>query len=435
MWRRKESLSLGSFIFLLAFSCSAVAEQSLQEYQFTAADIQFLSQFQLDQLAPPPKAIGNRVADDIAAARLGKALFFDAELSGNGSVACSSCHQPQRYFTDGLARSVALGVTQRNAPSIATSQYGPWQFWDGRADSLWAQALAPLEDVKEHGIARSDIARYIARAYAREYQQVFGELPVEVINSVPAAAASPRQGATALQHWQQLTQQQQHVINQVFANVGKALMAYQRRIDLQPAPFDRFVQALQQQQSPQQLQRIMTADEVKGLRVFMGKGNCASCHNGPLFTNFEFHNVGAPEPNTANVDMGRYEGVVALQNSEFTCLSQFSDADKKDCEEMLFLKKQGPELVGAFKTPSLRNVGKTAPYMQSGQMADLMSVIAHYNKPLPPFYDRAQHPSRPHFDIVPLNLTEDEQRQLVLFLHTLTSPIDITDPWWLADSP
>ena len=94
-----------------------------------------------------------------------------------------------------------------------------------------------------------------------------------------------------------------------------------------------------------------------------------------------------------------------------------------------FLKREGRELVGAFKTPSLRNVAMTAPYMQAGQLQTLEQVVAHYNRPFPPFYDRAQHPSRPHFDILPLNLDQTQQAQLVAFLKTLTSPIP-NSPWW-----
>lgn len=406
--------------------------QAESVYDFTEADIRFLSQFHLNQLPPPPSALGNRLADDAAAAELGRQLFFDPGLSRNSQVSCSSCHQPEQYFTDGMQRSVGLGQVRRNAPSIATSQYGPWQFWDGRADSLWAQALSPLEDINEHGIARSQAVQYVASHYRQAYDELFAPLNIALIQTLPEQPASPRQDSEAQQRWNQLSPQQQQMVNQAFANIGKALMAYQRQIQLQPAPFDRFVTALQQGQDRQQLARLMTADEVSGMRLFMGKGNCASCHNGPLFTNFEFHNIGAPEPNQKQVDMGRFEGVTSLQQNEFTCLSPYSDANPSQCEEMQFLKRQGPELVGAFKTPSLRNVAKTAPYMQSGQLASLIEVIAHYNKPTPPFYDREQHPSRPHFDIVPLNLTEEEQQQLLRFLDTLTSPIDASDRWWLA---
>lgn len=219
-------------------------------------------------------------------------------------------------------------------------------------------------------------------------------------------------------------------MNRVFAQLGKVIMAYERRLSLPPARFDRFVNAAENGVEKGRLRNLLTEDEVRGMRLFMGKANCASCHNGPLFTNFEFHNIGAPEADRKDVDLGRYEGVAKLQDNNFTCLSPFSDADPEECEEMRFLKKQGPELVGAFKTPSLRNVAETAPYMQAGQLATLDDVIDHYNTPTPPFYDREQHPNRPHFDILPLKLTEEEQAQLAAFLETLTSPIPDNDQWW-----
>jgi cytochrome c peroxidase len=178
----------------------------------------------------------------------------------------------------------------------------------------------------------------------------------------------------------------------------------------------------------------MSADEVAGLRLFMGPARCASCHNGPLFSNHEFHNIGAPEADTRRVDLGRHAGVRQLQASGFSCLSRWSDARPSQCEEMRFLKTQGPELVGAFKTPSLRNVAATAPYMQAGQFTTLEAVLAHYNAPKPPYFDPAQHPNRPHFDILPLQLGEAQIHQLIAFLGTLSSPVPADDRWWAPPS-
>jgi len=406
------------------------AEENL--YTFTQADIQFLSMFSLEQLPALPDAPDNRLADNEQAARLGRNLFFDTGLSANGEVACSTCHQPERYFTDGLPQSQALGTTRRNAPSIPTSLHGPWQFWDGRADSLWAQALSPLEDLNEHGIDRTSAARYFVIEYREAYEGLFGDnADAERVRAL-TVSASPEQPGEPQQAWSDLSDADREAVNRVFAQLGKVIMAYERRLELEPARFDRFVAALQNDADDDQLKALMNENEVNGMRLFMGKANCASCHNGPLFTNFEFHNIGAPEPDQKNVDMGRFEGVARLQDNAFTCLSDYSDASTEQCEEMRFLKKQGPELVGAFKTPSLRNVNETAPYMQAGQLATLADVITHYNAPTPPFYDREQHPSRPHFDILPLKLTVEEQEQLAAYLETLTSPIPEDDHWWQA---
>ncbi len=407
-----------------------ITQTKANPYSFTEADVRFLTGFSLSNLPELPPAPGNRFADNENVARLGQQLFFDPGLSGNGEVACSTCHQPDRYFTDGLPRSQALGTTRRNAPSIPGALHGPWQFWDGRADSLWAQALSPLEDLNEHGIDRTRAAHYLVTQYGDAYRTLFGNTAEAERVAQLGVIASPVQPGEPSDNWQALSEADQHAVNQIFADMGKALMAYERRLTLEPARFDRFVNALREGASQTELQELMTAEEVQGMRLFMGRANCASCHNGPLFTNFEFHNIGAPEPNEKQVDMGRYEGVAALQQNAFTCLSDYSDAEPEQCQEMQFLKKQGPELVGAFKTPSLRNVAETAPYMQAGQLATLTEVIAHYNTPKPPFYDREQHPSRPHFDILPLKLTVEEQEQLAAFLETLTSPIPEGDPWW-----
>ena len=405
-------------VLSLATCCSLSFAAADTNYGFTRADIQFLSRFSLDALPPPPAAPDNAVADDPRAAALGHRLFFDTRLSANGRVSCANCHQPQKYFTDGLSRSRALGETRRNAPTILGASYSPWLFWDGRKDSLWSQALGPLLDPAEHGLDPLGVAQVVRRHYGREYRQLFGDR-----GDLDLLAKAGKK----------LTAAQQVARDRVLSRVGKAIMAYQRRLRLRPARFDRFVAQLRRGgDNRAALAELMSEDEVAGMRLFMGRANCASCHNGPLFTNYEFHNIGAPEPDLQRVDLGRYAGVAALVRDDFTCLSRWSDAGEGGCAEMRFLKRQGPELVGAFKTPTLRNVVHTAPYMQAGQLATLEQVLAHYNKPTPPYYDREQHPSRPHFDILPLGLSDEQLRQVIAFLHTLSSPLPQGDPLWRA---
>jgi len=413
---------------LLSLSWPVLADT----YDFTDADIAFLAGFSLEALSPLPEAKSNRLADETEAAELGQALFFDPRLSGNGQVSCATCHQPAQYFTDGLPQSQALGTTRRNAPSIPNSLHGPWQFWDGRADSLWAQALSPLEDQAEHGIDRTSAARLLVTEYSEAYEQIFGDTQEAGQVAAMTVKASPLTTQTEQENWQALSEAEQQAVNRVFSQMGKLMMAYERKLALQPARFDDFIAQLQSGADRATLTGLMSEDEVRGMRLFMGPADCASCHNGPLFTNFEFHNIGAPEPDETQVDMGRYTGIEKLQQNEFSCVSQWSDLEPEQCLEMAFLKTQGPELVGAFKTPSLRNVAETAPYMQAGQVKTLEEVVRHYNEPTPPFYDREQHPSRPHFDIIPLNLTETELQQLVAFLGSLTSPLPEDDPWWWA---
>ncbi|MFK8019060.1 MAG: cytochrome-c peroxidase [Pseudomonadales bacterium] len=390
-------------------------QEKALDHKLTETDINFLHLFSISQLAKLPEAPGNRYADNLAAAEFGQKLFFDQRLSSNGAVSCATCHQPELYFSDGRLRGQGLGQTERNTPSLLGAAYGPWKYWDGRKDSLWAQALEPLEQHNEHNITRQQLAELVREHYWVQYSAIF----LNQNTDAPRASNS----SVLVKATEQSTA--------VFVNVGKALMAYQRRLTLPPAKFDRFIDALAEGSEPP-IDARLNASELAGLRLFMGKASCASCHNGPLFTNFEFHNIGAPEADTSKVDLGRYDAIEQLRNDEFNCLSRWSDASHTECEEIRYLKTQGPELVGAFKTPSLRNVAATAPYMQAGQMATLADVIEHYNAPKPPFYDRQQHPSRPHFDVLPLGLSEEEKQQLQSFLGTLSSPLDQTDRWWRA---
>jgi len=432
---RKHLINHTSLLILMMFgtwmqSPSSLAQTDMQnDYVFTPADIAFLSTFSLDALPPLPASAGNKYADNIDAAKFGHQLFFDKRLSRNGKISCASCHKPELFFTDGLAKAKALGTSKRSSPTLLGAAWSPWQYWDGRKDSLWAQALGPIEHPDEMGLSRTGLARKIIRYYPDQYQSIFGEFDNTRAVRRASKKATPVGNKRSQKKWRKIAPTTQDQINRIFTNTGKALMAYQRMLRTPPSRFDGFIQALQREDKIQYQQQF-NLDEVRGLRLFMGKANCASCHNGPLFTNFEFHNIGAPEADESDVDLGRYSGVAALTQDEFTCLSKWSDAHEHACEEMTFLKRTGPELVGAFKTPTLRNISATSPYMQSGQFPTLRTVVEHYNRPIPPFYDREQHPNRPHFDILPLKLSEDEIQQLLAFLETLTSQYPKDDIWW-----
>ncbi len=140
----------------------------------------------LAELDPLPRDPTNHVADDPRAAALGRQLFFDTRLSANGHVACSTCHQADRGFQDGLALANGVGTTARRTMPIAGMARSPFLFWDGRKDSLWAQALGPLESSVEHGGTRTQYAHVVVDSYAREYEQVFGPLPD--LSAVPRSA-------------------------------------------------------------------------------------------------------------------------------------------------------------------------------------------------------------------------------------------------------
>lgn len=362
---------------------------------WSSAEIDILQSLSLDSLAPLPKDASNAVADNARAAEFGHALFFDARMSSNGGISCATCHQPVRHFTDGLQKAQAIGTAKRNTPSIVGTTYSPWQYWDGRRDSQWSQALTPLEDLNEHNTDRNKVVALIASdpAYAARYVELFGALP----DAGDAAA-----------------------VNAAFANIGKALAAYERLLLPGRSRFDDYVAALLAGDSRQQ-DALFSDDEIVGLQLFIGAANCTQCHNGPLLSNNEFHNTGVIAFPGDVPDKGRVVGVREAQENTFSCTGPYSDDASHACAELEYVRT-GRELIGAFRTPSLRNLGNTAPFMHKGQIASLFDVLKHYNA--------APLAMIGHSELTPLQLRNSDLRQLEAFLLTLGAP-PATDEKWL----
>jgi len=362
-------------------------------------------------LAPDPS---NRYAASEDAAELGGQLFFDRRFSSNGTVACATCHVPDRYFQDGLPLSKGVGTTGRRTMPIAGVASSPWFFWDGRKDSLWSQALGPLESPVEHGGDRAQYVLLLATHYRRDYERVFGAFP-ELFGVPPHASPGGTKEARAA--WQRMTPGQQDAVNRVFANIGKAIAAYERRIQPRSARFDHYVDAVVAGDSVG-ANGILSRDERAGLRLFIGKGDCIRCHNGPLLTNNDFANVGTPVRSGLPADRGRMEGARQVMQDEFNCLSSYSDALPSQCGELRHIHVDARSL-RQYKVPSLRNVADHAPYMHAGQLATLEAVVEHYN--------RAPASPTGESEIKPLGLSVKERKQLVLFLATLSAPL-ATEP-------
>jgi cytochrome c peroxidase len=295
---------------------------------------------------------------------------------------------------------------------IAGMARSPFLFWDGRKDSLWAQALGPLESPVEHGGTRAHYAHVVVDSYARDYEQIFGALPD--LSRVPRAAG-PVPDRDAASAWNALSAAQRDEVTRVFVNIGKAIAAYERRLEFGASRFDTYVAAVTRGQSGQS---VLTDDEVAGLRLFIGRANCTQCHNGPLLTSNEFHNTGvAPRPELA-LDHGRLAGATAVLSDEFNCRSQWSDARAR-CAELEFMVTGEHTLDRAYKVPSLRNVADRAPYMDAGQFATLAEVLDHYN--------RAPAAAAGHSELRPLRLKPIELRQLEAFLRTLSGPVAVNE--------
>ena len=311
---------------------------------------------------------------------LGEQLFFDARLSGDGTVSCATCHDPARAFTDGRPVSIGIGgrAGQRNAPTILNAMYNKTQFWDGRVNTLEQQAALPITNPFEMGSA--SIGDAIARISGdTDYQKQFIEAFGRSVNE---------------------------------QDMLTAIATYERTLVSFDSPFDHFIAG--------DLNAISDAAK-RGWESFNSKARCNLCHaltdNQPdvtLFTDNDFHNIGigiirhrvVPLAQKAEHDLalGQLEGVdQAAIASEVSVLGRF-----------LVTKNQND--IASFKTPDLRNVLVTGPYFHDGSQETLWDVVDHYNKGdglANPWLDQ---------DISPLALTEPEIDDLVAFLASLTSP-------------
>jgi len=350
-------------------------------------------------LGPPPPDPTNAHADDPEAARLGQALFFDPRLSSNGEISCATCHDPDTGFVDGAQTAMGLGAAERNSPTVWNAAYQRWLFWDGRADSLWAQALQPLENPVEMGGERGAIVGVLRDdpALRASYEAIFGPLP--------GADSGSESGE----------------IDRAFANIGKAIAAYERHIVSRRAPFDIFVEGLREGDAAKQA--ALSPAARRGLGLFVGKGRCRMCHGGPNFSDGEFHGTGIAPLGGGNLsDPARYAGIELLLADPFNALGPHSDDREGEAARALETLARGPESWGEYRTPSLRNVALTAPYMHEGQMDTLEDVLRFYSTlegSAPP----GHHQERV---LAPLDLSAVEQADLIQFLHSLTD-VDI-DP-------
>jgi cytochrome c peroxidase len=337
---------------------------------------------------PMPPDPSNRVSGKPEAIALGRLLFLDKRLSKDGARSCASCHDPAKAFADGRPRSLGVGgvVVDRNAIALANLRLNRWFGWDGAGDSLWAQTIRPILDPKELGLTPEELRARVAAdpALVAAYMQVFGSA---------AAADAPEL---------------------VLVNVAKALAAFQETIVTARTAFDEFRDALERGDSVSKSRYPATAQ--RGLRLFIGKGQCSACHFGSNFSNGEFESVGLPHfAAKGRVDTGRFGGIKALLASPFNLLGRYND----DPANAPGLATRHVEPLhrnwGEFRVPSLRNVVRTAPYIHDGSLATLADVVRHYSE----VDEDRLHGLAGQSLIRPLRLTPQEQADLMAFLETL----------------
>ena len=374
----------------------------------------------------------NRVADNMEAALLGKALFFDTRLSPDGHFSCATCHDPERAFTDGRALPEGRGEITRNSPTLLNVGRRRWLFWDGRADSLWAQFRHPLENPAEMDGDRLALAHLITTdtALKRSYEGVFGATP-DLSDSArfpaharPSAAEVDDERAN---DWAKMSVEDKVTINKLLANTGKALAAYQRKLETAESPFDRFVRAYLA--GDQTGGGHLTPLAQRGIEVFLGKGKCTLCHMGSELTDEEFHHLAVPPLNEElPTDTGRYLGAKLVKSEPFNAASVHSDQRSGEAADFVSLLKADADQFGELRTPSLRNVAETAPYMHQGQFTSLEEVVRFYST-----LEGAQRTGHhQELTLTPANFTEAEEGELLAFLRSLSAPL--AEPQW-GESP
>jgi cytochrome c peroxidase len=401
-------VTITAVCYIAATDFTWAAETNI--YAWSKQEISVLSSLWIGSLPPPPKDPSNAFAANPKAEALGKKLFFDPRFSGNLKVSCATCHRADMNFTDDLPLAHGMGSTTRRSMPLLGMVYNSWFFWDGRKDSLWSQALGPIESNVEHGFTRTACAYLISKNYRSEYEEIFGTMP-DITNAVASPATEE---IIVLKTWVSMTPDKRDDVNRIYANMGKAIAAYVRTIVPGPSRFDRYVEALLHNEAGT-LPTMLTSDEVNGLRLFIGKAKCTNCHNGPLFTNGDFHNTGVPTAAKMPPDRGRADGIRKVLSDEFNCLGRYSDAGPQDCVELRFLDTDTEKYVGAFKTPTLRNVAERAPYMHAGQIATLKEVLEFYRQ------------SKSH-ELGHSALSDEELRQLEAFLRSLSGSVEIHQP-------
>jgi len=329
----------------------------------------------------------NRVSGQADAIEFGTRLFFDQRLSAKGTVACGSCHVPERNWTDNLTRGVGMSEVDRNTPTLMNQSGSRWYGWDGASDSLWSQSLRPILDERELAATPRHVAQLVRNdeQLSCRYRKAFGAPPSATDDEA------------------------------VFVDVGKALAAFQETLVSGRTPFDRFRDVL----AGAERSSIDTYSEPaqRGLKIFIGKGGCTTCHSGPNFTSGEFFSTGlskfAPH---GQADPGRQAGIRKLLESRFNLLSPYND-DKTGTSAArtreASLEKAG---FGEFKVPSLRNLILTAPYGRDGSVETVAEVVRHYAGIDPvALHAKDGRPAKP------LNLTPREQTDLVVFLQSLST--------------
>jgi cytochrome c peroxidase len=305
---------------------------------------------------------------------LGKMLFFDPRLAGDSSISCSKCHDPEKGFANGLQMSDAYPGTKhwRHAPTVWNAAYAPILFWDGRSPSLEDQAKGPIQAPIEMNQNPGHLVQKLSRIpyYREQFQKVFNS---EV----------------------------------TFENLARAIAAFERTIVSRNAPIDAYLKGDKS---------ALDAEQVLGMELFVGKARCIVCHDGALLSDGKLHATGVAEIESLGKDSDR------IATRHFFAKDAGYGNYRIDADYGRELITKSAEDRFKFKTPSLREIAETDPYMHNGALLTLEDVVD--------FYDMGGG-DLPNKDpkMKPLNLTDSEKAALIAFLEALSGdPIKITPP-------
>ena len=442
----------------LAGACGSGSETTFDDSIFSETEWG-----QVERLSPLPALptdTGNAVADDSAAARLGQRLFWErrthvnpiqvgkttvdttvtpplapnptalGEAGDTRVISCASCHEPGHWHSDihSMPRNLSLAIRYsfRNDPSLVNAAFYTSFGWSGVADALWSQITGNPEAVV--GATRGTYAHVVHDHYQADYEAIFGALPAALDPAAADAArfpadARPKLSATEVLNartqvwvdaWNGMTADDQQAVNEILANASKALAAYVRKLTSRDAAFDRYVAG--------DFGAIGMSAK-RGLKLFIGKAGCVSCHAGPFFSDNKFHNTGVLQTgeNVPANDSGRFAVLqtYAVGLPTFSSAGEFSDDVPAGMVKLTELGLVSPSATdahrGQFRTKSLRQIAETAPYMHHGGIADLAGVVELYDRGGDAVDGQTRDPL-----MKPLNLSAGEKADLVEFLKTLT---------------
>jgi cytochrome c peroxidase len=304
---------------------------------------------------------------------LGRALYFDKRLSIDGTVSCATCHDPANAFTDSNFVAIGAGTRRgtRNSPTVLNAMFSESLFWDGRARSLEEQAQHPLMSSFEMGMgSKQELISRISSVpeYRRQFKQVFKSEGIDI------------------------------------NTIAKAIATYERTLLSGNSPFDRYILGNT---------KAITDAQRRGWELFKGKAKCVECHtyslSTPFFADFKFHNTGVAATDTLFDTLVRS---VTNSSRETTLTMLAHSAGFSELGRFAVTLRAID--VGAFKTPTLRDVELTSPYMHDGSLKTLIDVVH--------FYNRGGN-TNSHLDerMHPLELTDPEVNDLVEFMRSLTS--------------